>query len=151
MAWSNTFVKEAETGSGFTPIDVADDLYDAEIIEIGDPRDVPNNFKDGEMQTQFHIQWALLGDDLPEDASLRQYVTIPDAYINSGYLNEKSNLFHLMEALGFDMKGRYMVDPPSWLGKKARVMVENKANKEGEMRPRITGVKPIRRRASRDD
>lgn len=150
-SWSTTFIKDAEKGTGFTPLDIPDDLYDAEIIEIGEPKDVPNPFKEGEMQIQFHIQWQLLGDDLPEDASLRQFVNIPDAYIHSGFLNEKSNLFKLMGALGFDMTGRFRVDPPSWVGRRARVMVENKENKEGELRPRISDVKPIRRRASKEE
>lgn len=148
--WNDSrFTREAERGTGFTPADVPDDLYEARIIEVGEPQDVQDIFakEPGKMKTQFYIQWEIKSDDLEEGTSLRQYMTLPDAYLNSGYLNEKSNLFHLMDALGFDMAARFKVDPPSWVGKRARVMVENKPNKEGEFRPRITDVKPLRKKA----
>lgn len=148
--WNDSrFTREAERGTGFTPADVPDDLYEARIIEIGEPTDVPDIFakEPGKMKTQFFIQWEIDSADLEEGTSLRQYMTLPDAYLSSGFLNEKSNLFHLMEALGFDMTARFQVDPPSWVGKRARVMVENKPNKDGELRPRITDVKPLRKKA----
>lgn len=142
MAGWNDYIKDAEVSKGFEMPTVPDDLYDAQIQEVSDPP-TENPYKPGEME--FFISWELLSDAVPEGTTLRQYVSIPPQYVQNGYLNEKSNLHKLMEALGFDMSGRFRVDPTSWQGERARVMVENKPNKDGtELRPKITKVKPAR-------
>ena len=145
-SWSNpNFTKEAERGTGYEPPALEDDIYFAEIIEVGEPFDQAKFDDPNVMQTRFFVQWAIEGDDVPEDAQLRQYMTLPDAYLNSGYLNEKSNLFILMQNLGYDMTGRFRVNPPEWVGKRARLVVKNKPGKEGELRPRIESVMPLKK------
>lgn len=144
-SWDN-YTKDAEQGQGEW-VDISDDLYAAMIKDIGEPETKPDTFNPGKERTQFHITWELSGD-VPEGTTLRQWVTIPEGYINDGYLSEKSNLFKVMEALGFDLSGRFRVDPPSWQGLEARVLVENKPNKDGDLRPRITDVKAPRRKAA---
>jgi hypothetical protein len=148
-AWSNpNFTKDAERGTGYEPPALEDDIYFAEIIEVGEPFDQAKFDDPNVMQTRFFVQWAIEGDDVPEDAQLRQYMTLPDAYLNSGYLNEKSNLFILMQNLGYDMAGRFRVNPPEWVGKRARLVVKNKPGKEGDMRPRIESVMPLKKASS---
>lgn len=145
MSWSN-YTREAEVGGNGEWPEVPDDLYDARISEISEPRTGPDQFNPGKERTDFYITWELLSGDA-EGVFLRQYVTLPEGFIRDGYLSEKSNLYRIMSALGFDMEGRFTVDPPSWVGKRARVMVENRPNKDGDLRPRITDVKPSRRQA----
>ena len=143
MSWDQ-YIKEAEVGGGGEFPEVADDLYDAIIQDVTEPREGPNTYKPGETKLDFIVKWELLGADVPEGAVIWQNITLPQEYLNSGFLSEKSRLYQAMDALGFDMKGRFTVDPPSWQGLEARVMVENKPNQQGELRPRITGVKPKR-------
>lgn len=141
----NKFTKDAERGTGYEPPALDDDIYFAEIVEVGEPFDQAKFDDPNVIQTRFFVQWQIEGDDVPEDAQLRQYMTLPDAYLNSGYLNEKSNLFILMQNLGYDMTGRFRVNPPEWVGKRARLVVKNKPGKEGDMRPRIESVMPLKK------
>jgi|GEM_PF-4599012 len=148
-AWSNpNFSKEAERGSGYEAPELEDDIYFAEIIEVGEPFDQAKFDDPNVMQTRFWIDWSIEGDDVPDDATLRHYMTLPTAYLNSGYLNEKSNLFILMQNLGYDMSGRFRVNPPEWVGKRARLVVKNKPGKEGDLRPRIESVMPLKKASS---
>ena len=143
MSWDQ-YTKQAEVSSGGEFPEVADDLYDAIIQDVTEPREGADAFNPGKVKIDFIVKWELTGDNAPPETVLWQYVTLPEAYLNDGYLSEKSNLYKVMDALGFDMTGRFTVDPPAWQGLEARVMVENKPNQQGELRPRITGVKPKR-------
>lgn len=143
MSWDQ-YTKQAEVGGGGEFPEVSDDLYDAIIQDVTEPRTGPDPFNLGKEKIDFIVKWELTSGDVAEGTTLWQYVTLPEAYLSDGYLNEKSNLYKLMEALGFDLGGRFKVDPPSWQGLTARVMVENKPDKQGELRPRITGVKAAR-------
>ena len=139
----NDYAREAEKGTSWVPPVVADDLYDARINEVGDPETKPDFFNPEQLKTQFWISWELLSDDVPADTTLRQYVTIPPG-LQEGYLSDKATLYAVMEALGFDMDARFEFDPRQWVDMRARVMVENKPNKDGVDVPRITGVKAPR-------
>ena len=145
-AWDN-YAKDAEQGTGGEWPEISDDLYPAMIQDISEPATKADPFNAGKEKTDFYITWELYGD-VPDGTTLRQWITIPEGYINDGYLSDKSNLFKLMEALGFDLSGKFRVDPPSWQGMEARVLVENKPNKDGDLRPRITDVKAPRRKAA---
>lgn len=134
--------KEAEVGGGELP-SVPDGTHDAIIQEVTEPREIPDIFSPGKTKINFVVKWKLTSN-LPEGTVLWQHVTLPGAYLNDGYLSEKSKLYDLMEGLGFDLSGRFRVDPPSWHGMEARVMVKNFPNVDGEPRPRITAVKPKR-------
>jgi len=146
-----TKTAEVSTGGDYPVID--DDLYDAIIQDVSEPTEEPNKFKakaeDPDMVTRFFVTWELTSGDVPENTTLRQYIGLPPAYLADGYLNEKSTLHKVMTALGFDLSGRFKVDPPSWQGQEARVMVECPRDSEGVQTgwPRITGVKPKRAKA----
>jgi len=145
-AWSNpNFAKEAERGTGYEPPELDDDIYFATIGEVGEPFDQPKFDDPNTIQTKFYVQWDIEGDDVPEGATLRQYMTLPEAYLNSGFLSDKSNVYILMSNLGYDMTGRFRVNPPEWVGKRARLVVKNKPGKEGDLRPRIESVMPLKK------
>ena len=149
MSW-DTYTKTAEVSTGGDYPVIDDDLYSAMVQDVSEPTEEPNKFKakdsDPDMVTRFYISWELTSGDAPDGTTLRQYVTLPEAYLSDGYLNEKSNLHKVMTALGFDLSGRFKVDPPSWQGMEARVMVECPRDADGTQTgwPRITGVKPKR-------
>lgn len=140
------FSKEIETGTGGDWPDIPDDLYDAEVSNASEPEDVPDTFNQGQMRTQFYLTWLLMSDEVPEGTTLRQYLTLPQQYLEGNFLSGKSAVWKTMDALGYDMNARYVVNPQQWVGKRARVMVENKANQKGDIRPRIVDVKPRRAR-----
>lgn len=140
MSWDD-YAKTATKSEGGEWPEVVDDLYDAVIQDVSEPETRPDSFNDGAEKTDFYINWELDTDNAP---TLRQYIVLPPAYLSDGFLNEKSNLYKTMVALGFDLDGKFTVNPSEWQGMKARVMVENRANAKGDIRPRITAVKPAR-------
>ncbi len=125
---------------------IEDGLYSATIREITDAEGT----WDGKTYDQYYVDWDLDAADEKTDESpvqLRQFVRVPDGlFANRPVLNENSHLYLLMEGLGCDMDGGYDINPDEWLGKEARVLVENKKITEGpnagKSRPRITAVKP---------
>ena len=141
MAWEN-FTREAETGTGADAPQIPDDLYEARVADVSKPETRPNPFaEDGAEHTQFYVTWELLSDDLPPDTTVRQYVTIPASYMEHGVLDDRSNIYKIMTGLGFDLSGRFRVDPPKWIDLQARVMTEQKEGKFA----RVTDVKPSRK------
>ncbi len=76
-----------------------------------------------------------------EGLTTRQYFTIPAGLKSSGSLNKKSNIFALMEVLGFDMEGKFKVDPQAWQGMEAQIMLKA-PREDGEQTgwPRVTDV-----------
>jgi hypothetical protein len=148
----DTYTKTAEVSTGGDYPEVEDDLYDAVVQDISEPTEEPNKFKqkdgDPDFVTRFYISWELTSGDTP--ATIRQYITLPPAYLSSGALNEKSTLHKVMTALGYDLSGRFKVNPPEWQGQEARVMVESPRDADGVQTgwPRITGVKPKRQKAA---
>ena len=142
----DSYTKDAEksTGGGDFP-EAPDDLYDAMVQDVTEPRTGPDLFNPGKEKTDFIVKWELTSGGVPDGTTLWQYVTLPEQYLENGYLSDKSNLYKVMDALGFDLEGRFTVNPPEWQGMPARVMVENKPNKDGELRPKITAVKPARK------
>lgn len=162
MSWSGK-TRDAEVGGGGDIPNIPDDIYDAIIKDVSEPT---TSVYDGKEREQFYITWELTSGDVVGE-SVRQYITLPEVYLNEGYLSEKSNLYKVMEALGFDLTGRFRVDPPSWQGMEARVDLEQERDRNGDpLRwPKVTKVKPkrqakkqpvaagagARRRASDDD
>jgi len=144
-AWTD-YPSTGEVGSSWTPPELGDDLYDAVIDEVSEPFEQPKFDDPSQVEEKFWISWRLTGEDVPEDTTLRQYVAIPPKFRSDGFLSAKANLYLLMDTLGFDLSGRFEVDPPSWVGMKARVMIENKANRDGVAVPKITSVKPPRQK-----
>lgn len=144
-SWDQYTNDKAEVGGQGEWPAVPDDLYDAIVKDVSEPEEQADIFNPGKTRTQFYLTWELAGGDVPEGTTLRQYLSLPESYLSDGYVNEKSNLYKTMEALGYDMGGKFKVDPPSWQGERARVMVENKVGANGgDPRPRITAVKPAR-------
>lgn len=140
MAW-NQYSKEAETGTGGDVPDIPDDLWDARVADVSEPITAPDPFKEGEEKTQFYVVWELLSDELPKDTTVRQYISLPPMYLDQGILGEKSNLWKVMNALGFDMAGRFKVEPEKWVDMRARVMTDQPDKSKFA---KVTDVKPAR-------
>lgn len=96
--------------------------------------------------TQLKIKWEILDEDLRKAngnyQDIGSFVAIPETLVTDGKLNENSNMFKLMNALGFDMNAEELdVDPPSWQGMECQISVENRTVKEGDhagqVRPKI--------------
>jgi hypothetical protein len=148
MSTWDTIARTAERSSAPPIPDIPDDLYDAEVFAVGEPTESPDTFNPGKTRTTFWLDWAIESGDLPADTRIRQWIALPEAFLTDGFLSDKSRLFEVMEALGFDMDGTIHVDPREWVGLRARIMVENRPTQStGEMRPRVTAVKPARRQA----
>ena len=141
--WSQ-YSREAEVGAGGDVPQIPDDLYDARVCDVSEPETKPDIYKEGEDKTQFFIKWELLSDDLPPDTTVRQYISLPPGYLENGVLGEKANLHKVMTALGFDLSGRFRVEPNKWIDLRARVMTEQVEGKFA----RVTDVKPPRQKAS---
>lgn len=142
MGW-NDYTREAEVGTGGDAPEIPDDLYDARVADVSEPETKPDPFKDdGSTKTQFFIQWELLSDEVPADTTVRQYIALPPGYLENGVLGEKSKLYQVMEALGFDMTGRFKVEPNKWIDKRARVYTSQEPGKFAK----VTDVKPARQR-----
>jgi len=129
--------------STFEVPEVDDGVHPAKVIDLCDPYEEPNQFKDGELQTRFWVDWELdLGDGATEQ--LRQWINIPDAMLQQpAKLNPKSKLHALMIAFRLiDDDGGFEFDLDSWMGKTASLLIQNKQSKAGDERPYIIDVKP---------
>lgn len=122
---------------------IADGTYIGHIKEVGESTSTYN----GETRDQLLVTFEILDDDLRLSngnyLELRAYISIPPTLATAGTLNENSNMYALMQALGYDMKAEMLdVIPSDWQGMECQVSVENKAIKEGQnagqVRPRIT-------------
>lgn len=132
----------ATKGTGAEIPAIEDDLYTATIKDVKQGQ----NAYDGEIRDQYVVEFELHdvlkanGDPL----TLRGYISIPPGLINDGVVNEKSNLYQFLMALGYT-DDTLEVDPAAWQGEELRVVVENKEIKsgdnKGQVRPRITGYK----------
>lgn len=143
--WDNN-AKEVEVGNGAEWPDVPDDLYEAVVQDVSEPETGPDRYNPGKERTTFYVNFELTSGEVPEGTILRYYIPITEGFSKYGLVSEKSKLYGVLEAFGYDLGGRLMVDPRDWQGRECRVMVENKENAEGEMRPRITQVKAVRQR-----
>ena len=145
-SWDDYSGKAKKSTGGDWPA-VADDLYDAIIKDISEPDGPkPDPFNPDKEKMDFFVTWEFESEGAT--TTLRQYITIPETFLSDNVLNENSNMYKVMDALGFDMDDDEIeVDPPWWQGMPARIMVENKTTQKGELRPRITAVKPARKPA----
>lgn len=135
---------KAKVGSGFTPPVIDDGTYLATLKSV---RDKEGEWE-GESYDQYLVEWEL---DEVENAdgspiTLGQFVRIPDGlHEDPPILNENSNLYRLLEGLGYDMDD-VEIDPVQWPGKKARITVRNEKVKQGrnagQSRPKIKDVLP---------
>ena len=142
MSWED-YARKAQVGGGGEIPDIPDDLYDAIIKDVSEV--APSTYE-GKEQQRFFITWEITSGDAKGE-SVRQYVTLPEAYLNDGYVNEKSHLYGVMDGLGFDMTGQFTVEPWKWQGMEARILLEQKRAKDGtpEKWPKVTAVKQTRR------
>lgn len=147
--WDKFVGTTTTTEGGEWPLYDAD-IYDGEILSVSEPADRPNIYKEGETQTSFYVQWMLRDqEDGSEVGELRQFINFPQAYLDGNGLNEKSNLYALMDGLGLiDDPEEIEVNPPSWPGMKARVTVEQYLSQKGEKRNKVSKVMPPRKRRS---
>lgn len=129
-------------GAGAEIPEIDDGMY---AVMIKDVQQGESSF-DGEVRNQYVVEFefAEVVKANGEPLTLRGYIAIPPGLINDGLVNEKSNLYAFLMALGYtddDLE----VDPRKWQGADLRVIVENKEVKsgdnKGQVRPRITGYK----------
>lgn len=141
-AWDDIPEDVTQGGTSDWPV-IADDVYDAVIVEVGDPYDKETQYG---ARKKFTLTWELSGGELDEPVQIPQFVSIPPKFIENGFLSDKANLFILMKALGFDMDGAIKVQPPTWKGKRARLATEISQNADGTQTTWITKVMPPRQR-----
>jgi len=135
-------------GGNFEIPQVDDGVYPASIKDV---RDHVGEW-DGQSFDQYIVEWELK-NYLKEDgapATLAQFVRIPDGlYEDPPVLNDKSNLYMLMSAIGYDME-EPEIEPDDWIGKRAQLVVKNKkiekGQNAGQIRPRIETLLPLERR-----
>lgn len=125
---------------------VEDGVYEAHIIEVED-RVFPG-YDGGPEQTKYMIDWEF--DDLIKadgnPVTLRQFLTIPQGLIDSGYVHPKSKMYSFLRVMGEDPDSdSFEVDPSKWMGQKAKIWVKGKASKKDpkEVRPVIDDVRPV--------
>lgn len=142
MSSWDTYAKTATPSEGGEYPDIDDGLYLVTLSDVKDPEERAGLFG---MQTQFAIKWEF--DDIVQSNGdliwLWQYVTLPQNYLDKGKLEKKSNLFKLMDTLGFDMTSdSILVDPRDWHGTEARLQVVNRGTESDPtaIRPRIADV-----------
>jgi len=115
--------------------DVPDDIYMAMVKDVSDPF-VSVDPTTGNERTQVTIEWELMPrpDQIeagcPEAGYTRKYwVTLTDNFLDKGFVDKKSKLYGVLEALGYDMTGELNFDSDEWQGKKAKVVIKhNKKN-----------------------
>ena len=136
MSTWDSFSKTAIAGEGnddFPDRDkVPDGTYHAVCIRVSEPYDKPNK-QSGAMQTKFVAEFALTGKKLRgRAATLPSFITFPPKYLDEGVLSDKSNMYKVMKAMGYDMDDKFTVNPPEWAeeGYSCDVIVEN--SKEGD-------------------
>lgn len=120
---------------------VEDGEYRANVKDV---KETTSSYQ-GEDKDQFVVEFELLDLRKPNGdyQTLRSYIAIPPTLITDGKLNENSNLYAFLTALYGDLDPEgIVVEPLEWIGEELRVIVENKAVKEGQnagqLRPRIT-------------
>lgn len=144
MSEWGSFTKPAQVGSNDFGDDerlvVRDGKYHARCIRIGEPYDKANP-QSGEMQTKFCAEWELTN---PRNGkvlgALPSFITLPPKFLDEGFLSEKANLYKVMKALGYDMTGRFNVNPPEWAEKSLAldVVVENSDGRDNDGNPTQT-------------
>lgn len=135
-------VREIGTGGAFTVPDVEDGEYAAFVHKVKETQGT----WEGETYDQYIVEYALSeieDDENGQPITLAQFIRIPAALQTDGVLNNESNLYYLLEALGYDMSD-LTIDPDEWIGKPVRIVVKNKKLQQGknagQVRPRITQV-----------
>jgi hypothetical protein len=148
------YAKDATVSDGgdWPPID--DDIYDATIIDIGEPTTSPNAFNPDVERTTFSVKFELDPEKFDNQTWLYKWVALSPSFLESGKIHKKSALYEVMTSLGFDMDDPDLhVDPREWIGTEARVVVKNVAPASGgDTRPRIVDIMPARpRKAAQRD
>lgn len=134
MSSFGTTTGHASEGAGDFE-DCADDVYAAEIISISAP--FTDTFE-GKESTKVTIEFKLLpreDQDCPEGYTRMYWLTLPDSFLQNGAVNIKSNLYTILEALGYDMSGAIAFDSDDWIGQRLRVTIVH--SKTGY--PKISG------------
>lgn len=139
---------ETDGNGEFEIPDVPDGTYKAKITDVED-RMFPG-FDGGPEQMKYMIDWELDGLEKEDGSavSLRQFLTVPQGLIDSGYVHEKSRMFAFLKAIGEDPEApSFDVDPTSWTGREAMIWVKGVRSKKrpDEVRPQIVDVTPVQR------
>jgi hypothetical protein len=125
--------------------DIQDDTYNAEILSISAP--FTDTFE-GKESTKVTIDFKLLpreDQDCPEDYTRMYWLTLPETFLATGAVNTKSNLYAILDALGYDMSGAIAFESDDWIGQRLRVIIGH--SKTGY--PKINGfLKPLAKKGT---
>jgi len=158
-AWES-YSKDATRTVGGDFVVPPDDIYTCIVADVSDPVTEVNRFKksdnDPDETTRFYVEWEI-EDDLDDGQggstkglTFRQYMALPEKYLDFGQLSEKSTVYQIMKALGYDMEGdTFNVNPEQWNGKRARVTTEKYVNDNNYERVKVKSLAPMRRERSR--
>ena len=125
-----------------------DDYYEAQLAGVFDD-DRPYN---GEPRMQYRLDWRFKDADANGNPiAMPSWVNVPPSLVDGFGLSDISKLYDLIVALGLlpeDPMEPIQVEPEEWLGRWARVRIENKLAQggEGEMVSKIVGYKPLVKR-----
>lgn len=155
---------------GPPPIEIDDGSYPGHVADVEDT--------EGQFGLQYAVKWELddeylmdedeRGNQIPRlddygepmRVALTQWVKIPKGLIQYGQLNIKSNLYKFIEGLGIkvsdpdpDAEVQIPIEPSTWIGKPALLLLVNETIKEGdragENRVVIRSVSQPRQRTQR--
>jgi len=135
-------VTEVGDGRQQWPV-IPEDQYEAEIVDVGKPYEKVDSFKN-ETVTKMVVTFRLTADFLDEPVDIPAFPRIPNGLLpgGDGYVDERTTIFKIMKALGFDMKARPPFEPWTWVGMKCRVTTMNET-KDGEETSWIESFKPL--------
>ena len=145
MATATAYGK-VQKGTGYEVPEIEDDLYVAQIADVQDS----TGKWEGVEYPQYMVKFDLVEqfNEKGDPVQLAGFIRVPDGVVNDGVLNENAKLYEFLTALGYtadDME----IDPAAWQGQQLRIVVENKEIKsgdnKGQVRPRITGYKPMKK------
>ena len=141
--WDSYVRDDVQQGGGEGWETVPEDVYDAVCIEVGEPYERDTQFG---TKMKFVVRWRISGGDLDGDVEIPQFVTLSDKLISDGFISEKSWIWKIMQALGYDMTQAIRFDPRDWVGKRCRITIKNQVDKDGVETSWVDSLMQARRR-----
>lgn len=160
-AWES-YSKDATKSTGGDFVVPPEDIYTCVVKDVSEPTVEQNRFKKSEKDpdevTRFYVEWEI-EDDLDDGqggstagVTFRQYMSLPQAYLEFGELNGKSTVFEVMAALGYNMDSdSFRVNPPDWIGRSARITTTNYKTPEGYERMKVKSLASVRKARERSE
>lgn len=128
--------------------DLDDGIYVGEILNISDTYE---DTYEGKTSTKVTIEFAILpehaGQEVPDGYTRTYWLTLTKGFLQNGAVSDNSNLYGLLEALGYNMAQQPIAfDSDEWVGRRVRVDITH-SPKTGY--PKISGFKkPLTKKAA---